>query len=463
MLINILIREIQNHLYSVRFQIAMVISLLTFMIGSAAFLKEFKENKKIYDEYATNRIEQTRKMAERNASELAINRQRYRHFPRTNNFLSDCKENFFPDEFVFSAFNVFSFNVSSKNINPYLVIYQQINWSFIVTIILSFLALLLSFDAISGEKETHTLALCMSNSVSRPLLLLGKYLGVIITVLIALLLGVIISVIILLIGGIQFTQTTFAEIFLFLFASIVFISCITAFGLLSSVITRNSNISLLASLVAWIFFLVVIPNTSLFWAGKFFPIAHIESVQERIHAERKIIEDSYPTGKWSSSSNKFMPEHQIRAGMQMDFMKNEKMQKDAYYQEMFGQFEKTRNIVMLSPIELLNCIDEGIVNGGYIRFKNTWEELHAFQPQFLEVFKKFDADDDESPHWYNPYEGYSTTSKPIPFERVPVFEEQTTSIAKRIKTIRNSLVVMISYIFFACVLTFILFRRYDVR
>jgi ABC-type transport system involved in multi-copper enzyme maturation permease subunit len=442
---------------------AMVITLLTFMIGSVTYLKEFKDNSKIYDEYTTNRIDKLRKMAERNASELAINRQRYRHFPRKNSFLSDCKESFFPDEFVYNAYCVFSFNVSSKNINPYLVSYQQINWSFIVTIVLSFLAILLSFDAISGEKETHTLALCLSNSLSRPLLLVGKFLGVIITVLVALLFGSIMSLIILLIGGIQFTQTTLAEILLFLVASMVFISCITAFGLLSSVITRNSNVSLLASLVAWIIFLVVIPNTSLFWAGKFFPIAHIESIQESIQAERKIIEDSYPTGKWSSSGNKFMPEHQIRAGMQMDFMKNEKMHKDAFYQEMFGQFEKTRNIVMLSPIELLNCINEGIVNGGYIRFKNTWEELHAHQPQFLDAFKKFDGDDDESPHWYNPYEGYSTTSKPIPFERVPVFEEQTTSIAERINIIRNSLVVMISYIFFVYVITFVLFRRYDVR
>ena len=60
-----------------------------------------------------------------------------------------------------------------------------IDWVFIITYLLSFIPLLFTFDALSGERERGTLRLCLANSISRPALLVGKFLGSLITVLIA--------------------------------------------------------------------------------------------------------------------------------------------------------------------------------------------------------------------------------------------------------------------------------------
>ena len=59
-----------------------------------------------------------------------------------------------------------------------------IDWVFIITYLLSFIPLLFTFDALSGERERGTLRLCLANSISRPALLVGKFLGSFITVLI---------------------------------------------------------------------------------------------------------------------------------------------------------------------------------------------------------------------------------------------------------------------------------------
>ena len=89
--------------------------------------------------------------------------------------------------------------------------------------------------------------------------------------------------------------------------------------------------------------------------------------------------------------------------------------------------------------------------------------MHAYQVQFLAFFKERDAQDPDSPHWYNPIEDYSTTRKPVNFEEVPVFEEKIVSFGERFAHVSTFLLVMVLYtavVFFA---TFVLFVKYDVR
>ena len=61
--------------------------------------------------------------------------------------------------------------------NPYLNIFSSIDFTVICQVVMSLLALLFSYDAISREKEAGTLGLTLSCAVSRPMLLLGKYIA----------------------------------------------------------------------------------------------------------------------------------------------------------------------------------------------------------------------------------------------------------------------------------------------
>ena len=128
-----------------------------------------------------NKLKET---AESNFSELATNKWALILQPRENSFISDGKEKYLPNQFEYSAYNVFGFEIGHGGVNPFLSTFQELNWSFIVSVILSFVVLLFTFDTISGEKETGALALILSNSIPRATVLLSKYIIVIINTLI---------------------------------------------------------------------------------------------------------------------------------------------------------------------------------------------------------------------------------------------------------------------------------------
>ena len=95
------------------------------------------------------------------------------------------------------------------------------------------------------------------------------------------------------------------------------------------------------------------------------------------------------------------------------------------------------------------------LGGGYLRFQKNWNDLHAFQEQFLQWFKDVDAKDDGSPHWYNPYEDYSTSKKPVAVDQIPQYQEQIASFGQRIEFIGGYMIAMIltiAVLFMACFL-----------
>ncbi len=161
--------------------------------------------------------------------------------------------------------------------------------------------------------------------------------------------------------------------------------------------------------------------------------------------------------------NPFLPQHELRANLQRKRLAAEKSIRDAYFRDMFRQFEKTRRLTAVSPAASFEFLAEAVAGGGYARFRKVWDDLHIYQAQFLSFFQAFDAADPKSPHWYNPSEDVSTTRKPVSFETVPQFSERPMSLARRV---RPALAYVLMTALTACLayfLSFLLFVRYDVR
>jgi ABC-type transport system involved in multi-copper enzyme maturation permease subunit len=269
------IKEIQNYLYTIRFQVSFVIVLLVFIIGSISYVNSIREEQESYSKYLQERSKILEYICS-DATDYAVKKNSYVISPRENTLISDCKEQFLPNRFRYSAYYVFDFSVRLHSVNPLMKQTQALNWAFIVSIILSFVALLLSFDSISGEKEDHTLILCLSNAVSRSALLLVKFTSIITVIAFLLIIGIITSLLIVSFSGVTgLDLNLLGEVSGFIGISLLFIAVMTVLGILSSLLTNNSNVSLLISLCIWLSFVVVIPNTSIFWADKLYPIASI--------------------------------------------------------------------------------------------------------------------------------------------------------------------------------------------
>jgi ABC-type transport system involved in multi-copper enzyme maturation permease subunit len=460
---ELIIHEIQSFLYGLRFPIALSIVLVMFIASPLIYISEHKEMVNKYNELTNNQEQKLRENLN-NATKIATNPRTYQLAPGNSGFISDNGEMNMPNTLVYTAFHREAFETSAVKSNPFILPSNRINWSFIILVLFGFLAIIFSFDTLSGERERRTLALCLSNPVKRSLLLISKFIAINALLLILALIGTLASMIILMLSpAVHLNGETFSEIGLFLLFIVFFTGSMTAIGMFTSVMCRNSNMSLLFSVSLWLAFLIAVPNFSKTIGMMVYPVERENVVLTKIANKQKEIEASFPDGKWSSNRNEpFFPRHKIRAEMFMAFDKNRADFSNEHLQEQFLQLEKIRQWTWISPLAVFEYGTEALIDGGYVRLKKNYDDLRNFKTQYLQWFKDFDASDSQSPHWYNPSEDYSTTKKAVTFEEVPQYKESFTSIAERLSETLKYLMIMIIYMGVMLVITLLKFEKYNV-
>ena len=294
---NLIFHELQQFLYGLRFFIALAITILIFAASSTTYISEHKETIKKYNEL-TNFQEQALRETASNTTNVATQRRSYQLPPRNSSFISDCGELNMPNSLLYNAFYAIDFDANNRQSNPFLMPSDRINWGFIMLVFFSFLAVVFSFDSISGEKEKRTLALCLSNPVKRSHILLAKFLSINIVLISLAIIGMILALIILMLSPIvNVTGMVFVELGFFILFVFFFTGSMVAVGILTSVLCRNSNISLLLSISLWLLFMIAIPNFTQTIGMNLYPIEKVSVTQSKIQEKRIEIEASFPDGK----------------------------------------------------------------------------------------------------------------------------------------------------------------------
>ncbi len=460
MLFHIILRETRSNILSLRMFLTLILTLTVFGLGTFTFVVNYQAERQLFERSQQLKIERVKNIAEERGLVHLARRIFNQDFgPRSNSFISNSREKYLPQRFQYDSYHVLSFHPLAMSRNALIESFQQLSWMFIISIIISFTVLLLAYDTVSGEKEARTLAFSLSNSVSRGLVLFGKYLSVILSTILVLVPGIALSLVIIQSSGkISITRGTLVEIGLFLAVAILFVACITAFGILASVLTHRANVSLVAALSFWLLFVVVVPNTAIYWAQSLFPIEKMENVMRRIDMEREDVEKQMPEG-WSENRSSYV---ENRAKLENDLLAAEMKVRRDWYNQMFNQYERTRLITALSPVALFEYLCEAVVGGGYLRFRKNWRDMKSFQLEYLQFVKETDANDPESPHQLNPGIEFGSR-KPVAIADVPFFNEKAPSLPERFSHAGIYLLLMVIYTAGAFALSFVLFLRYDVR
>ena len=114
-------------------------------------------------------------------------------------------------------------------------IFLKIDWTLIISSVLSFLSLIFTFDAISGEVQDGTLRLTLSNSVARRTVLTGKFLSSLISLGVVLLSGVLVNLLLLHISGtLQLNAQEWSRLIGIFIVGMMYISVFIALGLFVS-------------------------------------------------------------------------------------------------------------------------------------------------------------------------------------------------------------------------------------
>lgn len=163
--------------------------------------------------------------------------------------------------------------------NPMLNAFFSIDFAGVIGIIMSLLALIFSYDICTREKEDGTLKLQLSNSLSRARLLIGKVMGVFLTLLPILAFCYLLSALIILVSsGISLAGHDWSRILLLFISSLIYVAVFIFIGLFISTRFKSSVSSIVVCLFFWVFFVFIVPNLSVYLADKFIRVESLDNL-----------------------------------------------------------------------------------------------------------------------------------------------------------------------------------------
>jgi len=476
MFLSIVKKELHDQLKS--FRLIIIFSLLSVVMVTSALLYIPSFNQEIED-YTRNRNESLDRLSSNASRKAAIfwvfsmnfNGPWVYKMPNKLGFIYSGHEKNLPNSFSPSAFRVYG-PVKRIRSNVLLWRTEAVDWYLIIGIVLSFAAIVLTFDAVCGERENGTLKLMMSNSVSRPTILSAKFTGILLRISIVLLFSIVLYLLILLIGGIPLSGWDFLIVFIVFMLSIVYISVFIMLGLFISSSNRISSSSLVISLLCWVFLVIIIPGTGGLIAAKVSNLPDYnrksaeanEAQSEAVRSYRLRNPDAREvgySGHWSPGEPLDMA-FELTDGWSNVF--------DEYRYQMINQVEKARRLILISPTASYAQILESFAGSGIFHYTHFFEELLDYKMvmrQYLIDVYPYQA------NWHRKMKGFSEEEInrrfqelydfTLDFEDIPKFTESRpplqNSVSKALPGI--ALLAIFNVLLFA--LTFVNFIRYDVR
>ncbi len=261
MLITLIRREILDNLMTFRFAAAMFITLLLVVANTAVLIKDYEGRLASYNTAVKTHRQQLRETKTYSAGDIIVDRP-----PNPLSIFNVGLEKRLGNQIEVSYTFVpalWDAGMSGSD-NPFLNIFNSIDITFIFEVVLSLMALIFAYDALAGERERGTLRLVLTHPVSRGHILLAKYIGAMLCLLIPLLLSLLLALVLL-------TTTTFFSLgtpdFLriggIVLASIAYLSVFYLIGLLISAMTQRASTALMLSMFIWGFLVLVYPNMTL--------------------------------------------------------------------------------------------------------------------------------------------------------------------------------------------------------
>jgi ABC-type transport system involved in multi-copper enzyme maturation permease subunit len=287
--------------------------------------------------------------------------------------------------------------------NPLFALFATPDYSYVVNIVVSLLALLFVFDAICGEKERGTLKLVLANSVPRDLIVLGKWIGGFISLiapfLVALLTGI---AYVYLTGAILFNGEILSRLLWLVGTSLLYISLFFTLGLMISTLTHRPATALIVSLFVWICWILVIPNLAPVIARILYPVPSVQ----KITAEKLAVDQE--TNLQMQRVSQTMLNYGNKAQQTMDKIRakgeSRKKKLDLFFQgESNTQIDLSKTLSRLSPASSFRYASTELAHTGVGLFAGFKTAYRRFQENFAEFAEGIDNQRDNnelSDQWF---------------------------------------------------------------
>ena len=436
-------RELYDHLNSLRFALVTVLLLGLMLTNAVVHLREDPERIQRYRDAVTESLNVLKYRANNSLYELAQKGPGYLYKkPSALRFCAEGGEDFLPGalrgrHLVWESMGVKSFwrltypsiTLNLRNIRPAVT---KVDWHFIIGYILSLVALLFTFDSLSGERESGTLRLTLANPVPRHTLLIGKFLGALISINIPFTVATLVNLLVISTSSdVHLSAEAWGRLSIIWVIAILYISLFLSLGMLVSARAQQSAVSLVILLFVWATFVIFMPNTLASIASRFSPASmSYDELQQRRARLRHELEEKY---QFRSSTSLETPSKRMQ--LVSDLVTKEAEQQEYLNQEYVNrqirQVQHARSVTCISPVTILQHLLESFAGTGFERHLHFLENAQRYVLEYRQFVIETDRADPKSLHFIGLPEG--STQNPVSPEAIPKFED-TISLTRDLNT-----------------------------
>jgi ABC-type transport system involved in multi-copper enzyme maturation permease subunit len=340
--------------------------------------------------------------------------------------------------------------------NPLLGLLRVPDFIYVVSALLSLLAILFVFDAVCGEKESGVLRLVLSNSVPRHLVLLSKWIGGYAVLMVTFLIAVGGGLGYAWISGVfEPTGEALIRVAGLIVLAAVYIAVFFNIGLFISTTTSRAATALLTCLLVWVASIMVVPNLGPVTAGIAVPAPSRKSIEA---SKRAVDQEIRLRIQQLTLTN---PQLGYGSTVQRDREKVEregaqrKRQLDVYFQaRRAAQMRLAQTLSRLSPAACWTYAASALTGTGAAAYEVVREARESLRRRYADYVDRMIVEARKT-SWRNLPE--------VHVEDLPTLRVLLPDLAADFGEALNDLLILLilNVVFF--MLAFICFLRYDVR
>ena len=338
--------------------------------------------------------------------------------------------------------------------NPMLGLLRVPDFVYIVSAVLSLLAILFTFDAVCGEKESGTLRLMLANSVPRHQVLLGKWIGGYLVLLVPFLIAVAGGLAYAWARGVLDPAGSGLRITMLVVTACIYIAAFFNITLFVSTTTTRSATSLLICLFIWVIAVIVLPNLAPVTARILDPAPprrSIEASKAMIDREIWLRRDAISRSGTLSYGN--------TAEKELDQLERERLQRhrqlDLYLETREKrQLSLAQTIARISPAACWTLAGTALTGTDFTVYQAFLRAREACGKQFHDYTERVVLEARKS--------HFKTWERPLR-EDIPSLHVTLPSAAEAVSAALNDILILLVLTVFFFMLAFVCFLRYDVR
>jgi hypothetical protein len=328
--------------------------------------------------------------------------------------------------------------------NHWLRRFDVVDWTLVVRLVLSFLAVVLAYDSISGEAESGTLRQALANPIGRGRYLTGKLLAHLAVLLGGVLVGMLLGLLILSLSGVLVLdgQAVQAALF-FVGAAAALAALFLGLSLAVSSLAPDSTTALVVLVMAWAGLVVLAPQASYPLAVHLVPVTtDVRGRQDQVIADARQGLAGQGIGLRGPEAGRvdgFALEREYGRRLEAAQAEAEEIGREADRQAL-RRYSVARAVNLLSPGFAFQYSVEALLGTGIARRERFLTQARQYREEIRAFLREQDAADPESPHVL--YVAGYLSQRPLAAAAIPRFREQRPSLAERVAAGAVPLVIL---------------------